>query len=267
MEATRFNVQYTYGQTIKIKPLIDPHIGAYASDIPKLKSYLKDSEEDTYFINCGDLFDSIIFTDVRYSKGHDATSALNSAIIDEQVDMGCELLAPYANRFLGIGEGNHERKVANKSGTNPAKRICRRLNIPYLGYSGLLRLYLHEEGNTRGRSVIIRYHHGFGGGRTGGSSITRYEKELGYWDADIYMYGHDHDINVKPYARIALAGRKVINKPKWLITGGTFLKTFTVGGEPTYSEIKGYRPLPIGGVLIEIKPSMNWCKIKASAEV
>lgn len=263
MELTRFDIEYKYGETIKIKNIIDPHIGAAAADIRSLKACLQDSDEKTFFLNIGDLFDGIIFTDKRYEKGGDAFRHSNSsAIIDDQVDFGRAIIEPYASKFIGLGLGNHERTCLLKHGTNPIRRICGQLSIPYLGYSGLIRVYLHEKGNTRGRSVIIRYHHGFGGGgRTGGSSITKYERQMADWDADIFVFGHDHNLDAKPYARYSLAGNSLIYKPKWLIIGGTYLETMQVGGDPTYAEVKGYRPVPIGGTTIEITPDSKWAKI------
>jgi hypothetical protein len=216
-------------------------------------------------LSLGDLFDGIVFSDTRYDKGSDAIRSRNSEIIDEQVDWGCEILESYAKRFIGIGLGNHEWTPIKRGGTNPIKRICRRLGIPYLGYSGFIRVYLHEKGNTRGRSVIVRYHHGYGGGgRTGGASITRYEKEMADYDADIYLYGHDHQLNVKPYAYQQLRGQKVIDRLRWLIVGGTYLKTYVQGGDPTYSERKGYRPVPIIGTVIKLKPTSEGIVIGAS---
>ena len=121
VEVQTYRILYKYGDTFTIKPILDPHLGAKASDVPALKKYLAGSNKKTYFIGIGDLFDSIIWTDPRYTKSNDATA--ENEILDEQINMGAELLWPYREKIIGLGMGNHEWNVVKRHGTNPTMMI------------------------------------------------------------------------------------------------------------------------------------------------
>lgn len=261
MEITAKRIEYKYGDTIKLKPILDVHLGNIACDVKAFKKYLVDSDDKTYFIGVGDFFDAVIVTDKRYRKSIDASEG--DAIIDEQVERGVELLKPYAHKILGMGSGNHEDTVTKRAGTNMIARLCKELKVPFLGFSGLFKLQLTDNGN-RGRTIIIRYHHGWGGGsRTQGADLTKYSKDMAYWDADIFLYGHVHRQQTDQVPRLGLSGLKLIARPKIICICGTFLKTYTEGTDPTYSEICGYPPVSIGGVGIDITPNRHWVDIKA----
>jgi len=243
------------------------HLGAKACDENAIKNFLKDSDENTYFIGGGDTLDSIIVADKRYTKANDV--AVGDAIVDEQVDKAVSLLHPYRDRILGMASGNHENVILTRCGTDPIRRICDALSagltnrVEYLGYSGLFVLKFRQD-YGRGRAVTIRYHHGWGGGsRTQGADLTKFSKDLQYWQADIFLYGHVHRRQVDSVPRIGLVGDRLISRPKTMCICGTFLKTYTKSVYPTYSEVKGYPPTDIGGVTIEIKPAREWVKIRA----
>ena len=91
MIVSTVRINYTYGETIKLKPIFDVHLGNKYSDKPALKRYLADSDDSTYFIGGGDFLDSIITKDIkRYKKSTDDT--IGDAVIDEQVELGYDML-------------------------------------------------------------------------------------------------------------------------------------------------------------------------------
>jgi hypothetical protein len=269
MKVITYRIPYKYGQEFTLKPLFDLHKGAKAHDRRALKQFLSDSDEDTYFIGGGDMMDSIILGDKRYSKSSDATES--DAIIDEQEDELYEDLKPYKNRIVGIGIGNHEEILISRCGTNPIKRLCKRLSddehtVHYLSKSGLIKL-LFREGAGRGRKVVIRFHHGWGGGsRTEGGSLTKYAKDVKHYECDIGLYGHDHKMMAYQIARLGMVGDKLVNKPIHIGLCGTFLKTFLVGDNITYSDSAGYPPVAVGGIKFTIKPHHEGVKIKGYTE-
>jgi len=137
------------------------------------------------------------------------------------------------------------------------------LDTTSLGFSWLVRLSFKENG-SRGRLLVIRGHHGWGGGsRTQGADLTKYSKDLTYWDADMFLYGHVHKRQSDKIDRMGLVGTKLVSKPKWIFICGTFLKTLSDTDEATYSEEKGYPPVSIGGVNIGIKPDREWMAIES----
>ena len=250
---------YKYGDTIKIKPIGDVHYGNSYCDKRSFKEFLADSDDNTYFFGIGDLMDCIIVKDMkRYDKHSDDSPT--GAIIDDQVNGIYEILEPYKNKIIGLGRGNHESTIIKYCGTDPTARLCEKLGCAYLGYSGLVKIILRED-EGRGRTVIIRWHHGWGGGsRTQGADLTKYSKDTTHWDADVYLYGHVHRKQSDSIPRIGLAGSKVISKPKLIGICGTFLKTYSDSIDSTYSEEKGYPPVDIGGITVNIKPRKEWVK-------
>jgi len=260
-------ILYEYGDIIKIKPIFDVHLGAKACDEQAFKTFLEDCDDKTYFLGGGDLLDSIVTQDVRYRKSNDVTEG--DAIVDEQIHKAVKLLYPYREKILGLASGNHEDVILKKCGTDPIRRICDELSIglekrvEYLGFSGLFKLKFRQQFG-RGRAIVIRYHHGWGGGsRTLGADLTKFSKDIAYWNADIFLYGHVHRRQVDSVPRLGLFGDKMISKPQIICICGTFLKTYTSSVYPTYSEIKGYPPVEVGGVVVEIQPHRDWVKLRA----
>lgn len=253
----RHQIPYVYGDTISLKPIADVHIGNKLCDMAAFKKYLA-SDDKALFIGLGDLMDSIIIADRRYQKSMDGTQ--DDGIIDEQVNTMYEVLKDYAPRIVGLGEGNHERVVTNRYGSNPTKRLCELLNVPYLGYTWICKLVLREN-DGRGRSVSIYGHHGWGGGKTQGADLTKYSKIMAFYDCDIFLFGHTHRLVVDRIERLGLSGDKLIAKPQHMAVCGTFLKTISPDETPSWAETKGFQPARIGAPTISIKPNNSWVDI------
>jgi len=263
MKVVTHRIAYkNFGETFRLKPIFDVHLGSVACDEQAFKKYLADSDEKTRFIGGGDLMDCVVPKDAkRYSKSGDASDV--DAVLDWQVDRAESLLWDYKDRIIGLGIGNHELSAIKYHSTNVVKRLCRRLGVPYLGFSGLVRLIFRKK-DGGGRTVVVRYHHGYGGGsRTQGADLTKYSKDVKHWQADIFLYGHTHKRNTDTVSRIGLVGERIVNKDKHVAICGTYLKTYTKGDDTTYSEERGYPPVSIGGVCIEISPAHEWVKIRA----
>lgn len=253
-KAETIHIPYTYGDVIKIKPIADVHLGSRHCDIRSLREYLGEPEPKTYYIGLGDMMDCIIVSDSkRYRKSGDDVEGED--IIGESVQRWVDLLTPYRDRIIGLGIGNHEDTIVKRCSVNPIKLLCDRLEVPYLGYSFLLRLILREE-NGRGRTVIIRGHHGWGGGsRTQGADLTKFSKDCAYFDADVYLYGHVHKLQYDTVPRLSLVGERLIARPKHMVICGTYLKTYSEGTDVTYAEAAGFPPSKIGGAVISIRPT------------
>jgi len=260
MVVTTYRIVYSYGDTIKIKPIFDVHWGNSYCDKRAFREYLADSDKDTYFFGGGDSLDSIIVKDVRrYEKHSDDTET--DAVVDEQIEGFAKELEPYKNRLVGLGRGNHEQAILKYCSTDPTQRLCNRLGCPNLGYSGLIRLIFTQDKGGRGRQVVIRWHHGWGGGsRTQGADLTKFSRDLVHWDADVFLYGHVHKLQRDSVPRLGLVGEKLVSKPKIMGICGSFLKTYSNSTEATYSEVKGYPPITVGGLTVCIKITRHWVK-------
>ena len=267
MVISTYHIEYKPGDTWTLKPIFDVHKGNTSCDTRALKRYLELEDERTLFIGGGDLLDSIVVPDKRYQKSVDETK--RNAIIDEQIEMAYDILSPYRNKIIGLSSGNHEDAIIRKCGTDPTARICKMLStkshiVRYLGYSSLTKLIFRHKGG-RGRSAIIRTHHGWGGGsRTAGADITKYERDVGKWNADIFLYGHVHKKQTFPIPRMGMVGNKLVSRKQIIGICGTFLRTYTEGTDSTYAERAGYPPTEIGGIKIFMKPlSPGWMELDA----
>lgn len=252
MQVSKIDAEHD-GDGIVLKTINDVHYGDEQCDVKAFKRYLAKSDHNTYFLGLGDYMDMIIPGDPRYFPG--MTGGVVD-IVDDQLEGFAELLAPYTDRILGLGWGNHEWEVLKRHGTSPASRLSRMLGVRDLGYSGLMNLGLKErEKKSRSRSVIIRYHHGFGGSsRTSGGDLTKFEKECANWDADLFLYGHVHKLQTCRVARGGLCGSTFVAKDQHVVICGTFKKTFNSGPCPTWSEKMGFPMRTVGAPTIYIKP-------------
>jgi len=254
MEVIYKRIDYSKFKTIRLRPLYDCHIGNALCDEHALKTFISCRDDNLFYIGGGDFLDAVTVKDPRYSKSIDKT--MSSAIIDEQIEMGCDLLSPIKDKIIGFGTGNHEATILKHSGTDPIRRICKALNILYAGYSCYYKLAL-SKGGAAGRTIRIRAHHGAGGGRTGGASLTRYEKDLKSYDADIFLFGHSHGKVFRAYPQFSISGkRNFIAKERYIIECGTFLKTMQEG-VTSYSELANFPPTTLGGFEITITPQSS----------
>jgi hypothetical protein len=248
----------SYGQTVQIVSLSDLHEGHINQESDALRKTL--ARKDCYFIFNGDNWDSIVIPDRRYHKSMDTTEG--DAILDEGYNRLLAKLWPVRDRILWMHRGNHEDVVVRRCGTDLAGRLCKELGVLYAGYSSLIGVQLYKKGGGT-RTVDFRCHHGWGGGcRTIGSVITKYSHDTKYWDADIYIYGHDHAMHAVPIPRGTRSGKKLIAKDQHIILSGTYLRTYTDTTDASWHETKGFPLTQIGSPTINIKPDAHkWVKI------
>ena len=261
MLKTGSSIEVRLNKTIYLVPFGDLHYGHRDSNINEFKRMLRECNNDEhYFIGLGDIFDSIIQQDVRFQlsqlEGMDPKLLVDD-LIDSYVNEFSRVWRSAnipSNKILLMGMGNHEETLQRKYGTNPIKRFCERENITYGGYSGYHCLNLmYNEGRF---NIHIRYHHGYGGGsRTGGYPLTKYEKELMWSDADIFLFGHDHRRHLQPYAyeRISVTGQYVYKTRRILAICGGFLENRPMSEYPSYAERSMYPASDIGYIKIPIK--------------
>jgi predicted phosphodiesterase len=250
-------------EQFKILPISDIHYGHKSCDVKKLKKDLSERVDDkTIILGLGDWADSIIVTDKRYRKEDDGTPS--GAILDDQVNGLYEIFKPYAKQIYGIGDGNHEDVVHKKCNSLLMPKLCAKLATEdhkplWLGYSWLLELvfYVDLKGQkTQTRGLIVRGHHGWGGGaRTEGADITKFSHDVKFWQADLFLYGHTHRTKLNDLE----VGMKV-GKSGWrtqlkrMAVCGTYQRTYSNTQIPTWAETKGFPPVSIRTPIIWAKP-------------
>jgi hypothetical protein len=247
----------------KLLPISDIHYGHATCDSRKLISDLKKHvDEKTFIIGVGDWLDMIIVQDVkRYIKVFDAMKS--GALIDEQIAGLAEIFKPYARNVIAIGDGNHEDTII-RIGTNPMKRLADMLTTKdhapiYVGYSWLLALSFHLPSGSQGRTCIIRGHHGWGGQtRTQGADITKYSNDVLFWSADLFLYGHTHNLKVNPVQEGRMVGKSGWRTfTKKMLVCGSYQRTYGNSAEATYAEKRGFPPVSTQCPIVYLRPGAS----------
>jgi len=237
----------------------------------------------TYFLTVGDNIEAITPRDKRFTLEHIDPEYFNryfnnpnskyfgkpDALVDCQIDDFCETVETHIKpeQWLGIGRGNHDDTIRIHHGSDPQTRIAERLGTVDLGYSWLLLLVLRPTtgGGGRVRTITFYGHHGWGGGsRTSGGDLTKFERLLIDYDADIYLTGHTHRPFAVPFPRlsISLTGN-MRSRDRWLGNTGSFMKLLSDGPIPSWAEKKGFRVVKLGGLVFELKPIWDdWIDIQ-----
>jgi hypothetical protein len=247
----------------------DVHWGATACDEDLFKeTILRFSKRpNCYFISIGDELNAIPLRDERM-----ALSELKAriAIDPEDGELRDDIIAAQildykkffknavpADRDLGHTSGNHPAKLAVRtSSADASEELCSAMGREWLGYSWRYRVDITVRGKKRAQHNISG-HHGFGSSRTPGTDMNRYVPHASRQrDVDICLYGHSHlrwVCEVEEFNTTKAGKAKILAQRRLVLNCGTFLKTMSVRRQPTYSEIGGYMPAPLGCWIIRNK--------------
>ena len=236
----------------------------WRSDINQIKHAVEKKGEKHYWLGGGDLLNAIGPKDRRHDTaaiapefrdhiGDDLFQAEASAIVSE--------LRSIRDYGIGIGMGNHEATIARQGEFNPSRYIAEHLNLPYLGYSALIRFRLMHGGNSQ--SVICFWHHGYGAARTKGGKLNMLWGLRDVVEADVYCTGHVHELIDFPESRLSGTRRgafRLHQQEILFVNGGTYQKAYATGAKsqkafkfdpdhfvrPDYAEVKAFRSAVIG---------------------
>ena len=260
------------GDSFRIVPLGDIHLGAAACDEERLKRTIDSIKNDpaTYWIGMGDYCDFINRNDKRFNVATLADWVITKSALGDlagaQKDRFLEMIAPIAPKCLALLEGNHETAIWHHNERNIYSDIVQGVKgaaqmnpeAPLaLGYNGWITLVFYVGENVQSGGVEtyrFNLHHGFTGGRLAGAKALNIQKWLWTHDADLVIFGHSHNtsIQIEAVERLDREGNVSYQKRIGCFSG-TYLRT-SADGADTYSEIKGYLPMPTSGVEIMIRP-------------
>ena len=229
---------------VEIVPFGDVHLGNKNCRIDKFKRLIEwaKNKNNVYLIGMGDLLDCIIPKDDRFQ----ADEGEPYSVIDDLRDEMETILEPVKNKIICMLQGNHEYHMLQDGYGCPVKKICKNLGIPYGGFSAYIRLSLPT---THQKSLLIWAHHGWFAGRKRGAKVNNLEDNLAYYDADVYLAGHSHDLWSTRKSRIYWGGSRDV------VFGntGSFLETATQG-TVSYSERANFPPQKLGVLKIKWLP-------------
>ena len=279
------------GEWFHIVPVGDVHRGSpeHAS-----KAYLTMlqwcTEKDNYYViglgEYDDWFSGSERRAFRVGEFHDGTVvAVEAAILQKTIEHA-ELYRGIAKagRLLGLAYGHHsytfqidDRETNPQSvfGKTTTQVMCEALNVPYLGFSGLLNVCMKVSRPTgtysEWRHFTIYYHHGHGAARTKGGSIAPVRRKIEGFQADIYLMRHDHSKWALPETRLRIhqpkrwakgtqraggmveAANRLTHSKVIFARTASFVKGYSEGTKASYQELAGYQPTEIGVVKVTVR--------------
>lgn len=260
----------------RIVPVGDVHIGARGCDEELLRTVVKSIQEteNAYWIGMGDMCEFINVGDRRFDAEMLANWIDVADLVDlarVQVERFVDIMSPVADKCLCLLEGNHERAIRRHTERDVYREIVSRIKGAggfksteplALGFTGWLQLLFRrtKEGERPAGTKIINMHlhHGFVGGRLAGGKALNMQRWLWTHNADLCLWGHSHNTGIQPEAVERIDSRGNVHT---VTRRGAFTGTFLHSGGhkkgSSYAEIKGYFPLPVGGVLIELRPGID----------
>lgn len=156
--------------------------------------------------------------------------------LDSLVETAADFYSPYQAHWLFMSPGNHETAILKRHETDLTERLAERLGRsggnPIVGaYCGYIRFRaVRPDGVVMG-SLVLYYHHGYGGGGPVTRGVIQTNRMSVYLpDADIVVSGHTHDSWVVPVARSRITS-----------SGNTFID------RQTHVRIPGYKDEFSGG--------------------
>ena len=264
-----FNVSRS--DVFRLVPIGDAHIGAAACDESRLVEVVNRvaADDRAYWVGLGDFAEFINVQDKRFDARVLASWIKTADLADlagTQRDRFLDTIKPIAGKCLGLIEGNHERWIYHRFERDIHSEIVTAIKQEAghpddfrlgLGYYGWLQLAFYFGSDKKGGSAIINVniHHGFVGGRLDGGKSLNMQRWLWNHDADLVLFGHSHNTmtQVAQVEGIDRAGRyyEQVRRGGYC---GSFLRTVNPDGPSTYSEEKGYYPLPVAGIEVLLRP-------------
>jgi len=268
MNVIDYDITYTNSApVIHLYFLGDIHAGTIHCAEDELRETINDIKNDpkARVIGMGDYGEFITPKDPRFDPNLKSIAPWLRDDMDDigmaQVEWVTHLFKPIKKKIVGLLYGNHEEAIRIHNHTNVIKHLCRKLEVPNLGYSSFVRFRFKRESSNESHIIKGAFTHGSGSGITKGSKVNRLRRFMDDFEADLYAYAHVHDIDQqrRPYITVSPAG-KIQSKEQIGVLTGCWFRTYTQGITSSYGERKAYPPTVIGCPLVILHPTK---KLKA----
>lgn len=276
----------TKTNTLSLCLMSDLHIGGLHVDYDLIESELKRAKSigAKILIN-GDVFDAIMPGDrkrYRANNLHPRMFQAGDDMIGESIRWAIEILQPYKDDIIMIGDGNHDDAVARYHHIEPVKHLVIALNgtgeptVKYGGYHGFIHVKMpvsESTGRARWANYVIHYHHGAGGGApvTKGA-ITFSRAAMWLEGVDAIWRGHTHqrqagrDSKISFNTKILVPSERVMTKDVLTLRTGSYIDTYKGtssedlvkhGRKDGYAALWDAPNLPKGGLTLHLRSTRN----------
>jgi hypothetical protein len=217
-------------------------------------------ELDAAILDFGDLFCAM---QGKFDKRSDTSQCRpehqRGRYLDSLVETAEDFYKPYAKNWLFLSPGNHETSITKNHETDLTERFAERMGRssqgkPIVGaYCGYIRLKpMRSDDNGSIGSLILYYHHGYGGGGPVTRGVIQTNRMSVYLpDPHIVVSGHTHDSWTVPVARSRLSrsGKTYIDRQTHVRMPG-YKDEFT-GGNGWHNH-RGGPPKPNGAYWLRV---------------
>lgn len=164
--------------------------------------------------------------------------------LDLLVNGSAEFLEPYRDQFIAMCDGNHETSIRSHLETDLLERLCEKLGVIHMGYSGFIRL-MFQGGNGKRTSRALYWHHGAGGGGPVTKGVIAHHRRAASVEADLFVSGHIHEsFIVENVMATLLDSGRVFYRTQYHCQLPTYKQEYTMGGG--YHVERGRPPKPLG---------------------
>jgi len=232
-----------------IVPLGDVQYGNVNTDIDRFKDMVKwiKNTKNCYTVLMGDMCEGIVTGDKRLdvlSVAPQLRDRIDNIGMAEYQDMR-DMLMPIKDKILCAVRGNHGEVMRKCHGVDFDGWLCQELGITNAGYMALMRIKIDK---IHAPPVTLFLQHGFSSSRKKGAKVNAIEDLAAGWDADIYLLGHSHELNVSSNVYISMDNRgHIAEKKRYFGHTGSYLNSYKEGTF-NYAEVKAYPPLKTGSI-------------------
>lgn len=210
-------------------------------------------------IDCGDFYCAMQGKyDPRSNKGDVRDIHQVPEYLDSLVSTSCDFFEPYADQLIMVARGNHEANILKRHETDLIERMTEQLKfrtghkIHNGGYSGFIRFNLKEGEKNSGRSLILHYSHGAGGGGPVTKGVIQTNRRAVYLpDPHIVITGHIHESWKLDLVRFRLGRNKTYHDVQTHLCIPTYKEEFKDGFDGWHVE-RGAPPKPIGAYWLRL---------------
>lgn len=249
----------------------DRHHDSPHSDRELARAHLEACRaRNAYVIDIGDTFDAMqgkfdprrSYPDMR-PEYLEAMIKRQIGYLDAIVDDAVAFYAPYADRFLVFGKGNHETAIARHNDVDLTNRLVYGLNsrantnIAVGMYGGWVK-FLFRINTTQRTSINLKYFHGSGGGGPVTKGVIQSNRQAVFLpDAHIVVNGHIHESWILYLKRERLSDGCVVYQDSQVhVRTATYKDEYGVGDGGWATE-KGMPPKPKGAVWLRFYRDRN----------